>query len=75
MNVVIIDDMQMNVTLLQHLVRKLPDCETFCFTDPLAGLAWCLANDPDLLLVDYMMPGMSGTDLVQKFRLVLMVRV
>jgi putative two-component system response regulator len=69
MKVVIIDDTQMNVTLLQHLVRKLPDCETFCFTDPLAGLDWCLGNEPDLLLVDYMMPGMSGTELVQKFRL------
>jgi putative two-component system response regulator len=69
MKVVIIDDTQMNVTLLQHLVRKLPDCETICFTDPVPGLAWCLANEPDLLVVDYMMPGMSGTVLVQEFRL------
>ncbi|HAF45579.1 MAG TPA: two-component system response regulator [Gallionellaceae bacterium] len=68
MKVVIIDDAQLNVTLLQHLVRKLPDCEPVCFTDPVAGLAWCLANDPDLVIVDYMMPQMSGIELVESFR-------
>lgn len=68
MKVVIIDDAQLNVTLLQHLVRKLPDCEPVCFTDPVAGLAWCLANDPDLVIVDYMMPKMSGIELAESFR-------
>jgi len=70
MKIVIIDDAQLNVTLLQHLVRKLPDCESICFTDPEAGLAWCLENEPDLLVVDYMMPHLSGTELVQQFRAV-----
>jgi putative two-component system response regulator len=68
MQVVIIDDVQMNVILLKHLVLKIPDCEPVTFTDPQAALAWCLANDPDLVIVDYMMPGMSGTELVQQFR-------
>jgi len=68
MKVVIIDDAQLNVTLLQHLVRKLTDCESHCFTDPIAGLDWCLENEPDLLIVDYMMPQLSGTELTQKFR-------
>jgi putative two-component system response regulator len=68
MKVVIIDDTQLNVTLLQHLVRKLPGCESVCFTDPVAGLEWCLANEPDLLVVDYMMPVLNGTELTQKFR-------
>lgn len=68
MKVAIIDDAQLNVTLLKHLVRKLPDCEPECFTDPVAGLDWCLANEPDLLVVDYMMPGLSGTELTTRFR-------
>ncbi|GAB4119577.1 MAG: two-component system response regulator [Sideroxydans sp.] len=68
MQVVIIDDAQINVTLLQHLVKKLPECTAQGFTDPQAGLDWCLANTPDLLIVDYMMPGMSGTELVARFR-------
>ena len=68
MKVAIIDDAQMNVTLLQHLVRKLPSCEPVCFTDPVAALEWCLLNEPDLVIVDYMMPILSGTELVQRFR-------
>ena len=68
MKVVIIDDAQINVTLLQHLVRKLPDCEPVCFTDPVAALEWCLANEPDLVIVDYMMPILSGTELAERFR-------
>ena len=68
MKVAIIDDTQMNVTLLQHLVGELPDCESVCFTDPVAALEWCLANEPDLVIVDYMMPILSGTELVERFR-------
>ncbi|MBP7492298.1 MAG: response regulator, partial [Rhodoferax sp.] len=68
MKVAIIDDAQMNVTLLQHLVRKLPGCEPVCFTDPVAALEWCVMNEPDLVIVDYMMPILNGTDLVQQFR-------
>ncbi len=68
MKVVIIDDTQLNLTLLQHLVRKLPNCESLCFTDPVAALDWCLTNEPDLVVVDQMMPVMSGTELTEKFR-------
>lgn len=68
MKVVIIDDTQMVLTMLQHLVRKLPGCEPVCFTDPLAALEWCMRNEPDLVVVDFMMPELSGTGLVEKFR-------
>lgn len=68
MKVVVIDDAQINVTLLQHLVKKLPDCEPVCFTDPVAALAWCVDNDPDLVVVDYMMPQLNGTELTKQFR-------
>jgi putative two-component system response regulator len=68
MKVAIIDDAQLNVTLLQHLVRKLPDCEPVCFTDSEVALKWCLENEPDLVVTDYMMPQLSGTQLTEKFR-------
>jgi putative two-component system response regulator len=68
MKVVIVDDVQMNVVLLKALVQKLPDAQPVCFTDPVAALDWCLANDPDLVVVDYMMPGLSGTNLTERFR-------
>jgi len=58
----------MNVTLLRHLALKLPDNEAVCFNEPVAALDWCLANDPDLVVTDHMMPGLSGTELVRRFR-------
>ncbi|CAD5373105.1 Cyclic di-GMP phosphodiesterase response regulator RpfG [Rubrivivax sp. A210] len=66
MKVVIVDDVQMNVTLLQHLVRKLADCEAHSFTDPHKALAWCQDGEPDLIVTDYMMPGLNGIELVQR---------
>ncbi|MDD4978877.1 MAG: response regulator [Gallionella sp.] len=68
MKVVIIDDAQLNLTLMQHLIRKIPDCVSTTFLDPVSALVWCLENEPDLVIVDYMMPQMSGTELVEKFR-------
>ncbi len=68
MKIVIIDDLQINVTLLQHLVKKLPGCTSICFTDPLAALDWCMSNEPDLIIIDYMMPKMSGVEFVERFR-------
>jgi len=68
MKIAIIDDAQMNLTLLKHMIRKIPSCEAFCFLDPAVGLDWCLHNSPDLIIVDYMMPGMSGIELAQRYR-------
>ena len=68
MKVVIIDDVQTNVLLLRHLVRKLPDCEAVAFTDPVAALDWCLRDSPDLIVTDYMMPGLDGVELVRRLR-------
>jgi signal transduction histidine kinase len=68
MKIVIVDRAQINVTEFQNLARKLPDCDLVGFTDPVAALDWCFANEPDLLVVDYMLPLLSSTELVEKFR-------
>ena len=68
MQVATIDDNQMNVKLMQHLVNKVADCTPVSFTDPLVALDWSLDNDPDLLIVDQQMPGLSGIELVKRFR-------
>ncbi|TCO83421.1 putative two-component system response regulator [Plasticicumulans lactativorans] len=68
MNIVIIDDNQMNVSLLTHLVKRVDDGRTIGFTDPRAGLDWCLHHDPDLVMVDDRMPELSGLEFIRQFR-------
>ncbi|MCX7192754.1 MAG: response regulator [Proteobacteria bacterium] len=68
MNVIVVDDTPINVTLISHLIRKIDDCVPVEFTDPQKGLAWCLAQVPDLIIVDYMMPELDGIEFVRQFR-------
>lgn len=68
MQVVIIDDTEINLTLLRHFVGKIGDCAVLTFADPQLGLAHCLRDEPDLLVVDYMMPGLNGLELIERFR-------
>jgi len=67
-NVLIIDDNKTNLTLLSFLVKRVDDAKPIEFTDPLPALVWCENNDPDLVLVDYMMPEMDGLQFIQRFR-------
>lgn len=68
MKIAIVDDTPLNLTLMQALVGKLPECEPVPFCDPVEGLAWCQENDPDLIIVDYMMPGIDGVEFIRRFR-------
>jgi putative two-component system response regulator len=69
MNVIIVDDAEINVTLLKHMVARLPDCIAQCFMVPEQGLAWCSTQMPDLVIVDFMMPGLDGINFIRKLRL------
>ena len=66
--IVIIDDTEINLTLMSHLVQKLGDCEPLCFSESTMALEWCRLNDPDLIIVDYMMPAPDGLEFTQLFR-------
>jgi response regulator RpfG family c-di-GMP phosphodiesterase len=68
MSVLIVDDAAVNVTLMRHLVQKLAGCSVQTFTDPVAALEWSAHNDPDLAIIDYMMPGLNGIEFAQRFR-------
>jgi len=68
MKIAIVDDTPLNLTLMQALVGKLPDCEPVPFVDPVEGLTWCQENDPDLIIVDYMMPNIDGVEFIRRFR-------
>lgn len=68
MDILIVDDHQTNVTLFSFLVRKIEGVTPVEFTDPAAALAWCQEHDPDLVLVDYMMPDIDGLQFIERFR-------
>lgn len=68
MQVVIVDDNPVNLKLMESLVKRVGECTPLVFQDSSAGLDWCLANVPDLLIVDYMMPPPDGLEFIRRFR-------
>jgi putative two-component system response regulator len=70
MKVAIVDDTQINVTLMQALVNRVEGCQPLGFYESAAGLQWCIDNDVDLVIVDYMMPAPDGIEFIQRLRAV-----
>lgn len=68
MKVLIVDDTPINLLLLKSLVAKMEGCVPLTFEDPAKALAWCEQNEPDLVLLDYMMPNISGLEFLGRFR-------
>ena len=60
MNIVIVDDEPVSLTVMTEIVAKLPQCTVAAFSDPTTALDHCLENPPDLVIVDYMMPALDG---------------
>lgn len=59
--IVVIDD---EAALGENISRmlRLPGVSVSAFQDPVKGLTECVANRPDLVLLDMRMPGMSGEE-------------
>jgi two-component system cell cycle response regulator len=68
MKVVIVDDQPAALRMLERQIAGIPDLELATFEDPERALAWCRENEPDLVLVDYMMPKLDGIALIRCLR-------
>ena len=68
MDVVIVDDSPVMVALLKKLVATLPEFRAIGFTSATEALEWCAAHDPDLVIVDYLMPHLNGLQFTERFR-------
>lgn len=68
MRIAVIDDTPVNLQLISALTHSASGFRPECFEDPEDGLAWCIENTPDLILVDYMMPKIDGCDFIVEIR-------
>ncbi len=68
MNIIIVDDSRTKLTHIQICVEEIEGVATHPFSDPHAALIWCENNDPDLVIIDYMMPEIDGIEFVRRFR-------
>jgi putative two-component system response regulator len=66
--VLIVDDTEINLILFGALVKKMDDCRAHVFADPRQALDWVGNNIPDLVIVDYMMPGLDGIEFIRLMR-------
>ncbi len=68
-HVLIVDDAKDILFLLTHSVRRMsPDYEVSTATDGPTAIAQIQKRTFDLIITDYMMPGMTGLQLVQEVR-------
>ncbi len=67
--VVIIDDEFTSRVILEKIVQSVQkNIIVKTFADPIAAIAWIKNNQPDLIMVDYMMTGMTGLEAVRQMR-------
>jgi putative two-component system response regulator len=66
--VLIVDDNETNLTLFRHLLKKMDNVESIGFADPIEAISWATTHEPDLVLLDYLMPGMDGFEFIRQFR-------
>lgn len=68
MRVVIVEDNCINLDLLCGMVARLPGVEVQGFSDPALALEHARERGCDLVITDYMMPGISGLQLIEALR-------
>ncbi|HRJ60415.1 MAG TPA: response regulator [Azospirillaceae bacterium] len=66
--VVVIDDDPTNTSLMAGVISRIKGCAPVCFTRPAQALAWLAREQPDLVLLDQMMPEMDGLEVLRRIR-------
>ena len=67
--VVIIDDEFTSRVILERIVQGVQkNIVVKTFADPITALAWIKDNQPDLVIIDYLMSGMTGLEALQQMK-------
>jgi diguanylate cyclase (GGDEF)-like protein len=67
--IVIVDDSAANLKIYSKLAEGVDlNVPVRTFNNPLHAIDWLESNDPDLVITDYKMPGMSGSEFTQRIR-------
>ncbi len=61
--VLIVDDVPVNLALMSAILEN--DCRTICTSDSAQVRSLALEHQPDLILLDIMMPGLNGFDVCE----------
>lgn len=68
-SVVIVDDQETARVALDQMIKGVdPGISTFLFASGIEALAWLAEHEPDLVITDFRMPGMTGAELTAKLR-------
>lgn len=62
----LVDDQPINIQVLHQIFSK--DCQIFMALDGLQALQLCHQHQPDLVLLDVVMPGMDGLEVCRKLK-------
>ncbi len=68
MNILIVDDDPTNLFIMAAVIRRIDDAEPVTIDNPLDAVLWLDSNEPDLILLDQMMPEMDGITLLRRIR-------
>ena len=66
--ILIIDDSRLELMKMEHFLSEIDGCQPTFIENPNHALNWCIANDPDLVVVDYQMPHLDGLGFIKAFR-------
>jgi len=64
----VVDDSEVNLSTVQALLERMGDIESVAFSSATVAMSWVRDHEADLVIVDYMMKDISGTDFIRQLR-------
>lgn len=66
--ILMVDDEEANLQLLRRILEPAGFTNLLASTDPREGLEMCFEWDPDLVLLDILMPGLDGFEVLEALK-------